>query len=231
MYDPKIIIALDYTDLTAARNLVSQLSPKHCRLKVGKQMFVAYGPGFVEELQQLGFEVFLDLKFHDIPSTVAKACVSAAKLGVWMCNMHACGGQEMMLAAREAVDRLNLPKSPLLIAVTALTSMTEQTWHQAGYAHSLAQAVTEYAASANAAKLDGVVCSAHEAGVIQQTFGAQFLRVTPGIRCADDQTQDQSRVMTPQQALANGASYLVIGRAITQADNPAAKLEQLHYSL
>lgn len=228
MNDSKVIVALDYDDIDLARNFVSQVHPDLCRLKVGKQMFVQYGPAWIEELQKQGFDIFLDLKFHDIPSTVAKACVSAAKLGVWMCNMHACGGVAMMLAAREAVDRLNLARSPLLIGVTVLTSMQQYDFSHAGFTSSIETAVNSYATDVFNAGLDGVVCSALEANKLEQRFGERFLKVTPGIRFDQDNKDDQSRIMTPELALQQGANYLVMGRGITQASDPLRRLQVIN---
>ena len=212
----KIITALDFDDINKARHFVSKLTPDVCRLKVGMQMFTAFGPAWVEELQEKGFEIFLDLKFHDIPSTVAKACVSAAALGVWMCNIHVCGGTRMMQSAREALDHLD--KKPLLIGVTVLTSSDDP---------DAASQVLDYAIEAKQAGLDGVVCSAHEAAVLRTQLGPDFVLVTPGIRLKGDALDDQSRVMTPEAAIEAGSDYLVIGRSITQAENPLAVLKSI----
>ncbi len=225
-HDPKIIVALDYADAKSALSLVEQLDPTLCRLKVGKELFTAAGPQFVESLTRSNFGVFLDLKFHDIPNTVAKACTAASNLGVWMLNVHASGGLEMMQAARQAVN--NTASKPILIAVTVLTSMNQQTLNQIGVQTDLATHVLNLAKLTQQAELDGVVCSALEAPVLRAQLGSDFCLVTPGIRPADASQDDQSRVVTPKNALDMGASYLVIGRPITQASNPLKALELIH---
>jgi len=224
--DPKIIVALDYADAASALKLVNQLNPALCRLKVGKELFTAVGPQFVEELTRANFGVFLDLKFHDIPNTVAKACSAASNLGVWMLNVHASGGLEMMQAARQAVN--NSDTKPLLIAVTVLTSMNQASLNQVGIQTDLATHVLNLAKLTQQAGLDGVVCSALEATTLRNQLGNDFCLVTPGIRPAHANQDDQSRVVTPADALKNGASYLVIGRPITQAANPLKALEAIH---
>ena len=224
--DPKIIVALDYADADSALKLVNQLDPALCRLKVGKELFTAAGPQFVEKLTRLNFGVFLDLKFHDIPNTVAKACSAASNLGVWMLNVHASGGLEMMQAAKQAVDSSGT--KPLLIAVTVLTSMNQETLNQIGIHTDLPTHVLNLAKLTQEAGLDGVVCSALEAQMLRSNLGSEFCLVTPGIRPANASKDDQSRIVTPADALALGASYLVIGRPITQADNPLAALEAIN---
>lgn len=225
-HDPKIIVALDYADATSALKLVSQLDPALCRLKVGKELFTAAGPQFVEKLAHSNFGVFLDLKFHDIPNTVAKACSAASNLGIWMLNVHASGGLEMMQAAKNAVD--STAAKPLLIAVTVLTSMNQQTLNQIGIHTDLATHVLNLAKLTQQAGLDGVVCSALEAQMLRSNMGNEFCLVTPGIRPANAKKDDQSRIVTPADALALGSSYLVIGRPITQAENPLAALEAIN---
>ncbi|PKO46242.1 MAG: orotidine-5'-phosphate decarboxylase [Betaproteobacteria bacterium HGW-Betaproteobacteria-22] len=225
MNDPKIIVALDYADATSANKLVSQLDPKLCRLKVGKELFTAAGPQFVEQLARSNFGVFLDLKFHDIPNTVAKACTAASNLGVWMLNVHASGGSEMMQAAKQAVDASS--SKPLLIAVTVLTSMNQHTLNQVGIHTNLAEHVLNLAKLTQLAGLDGVVCSALEAKTLRTELGSQFCLVTPGIRPENANKDDQSRIVTPSEALALGSSYLVIGRPITQAPDPAKVLDNI----
>lgn len=225
-HDPKIIVALDYADAASALKLVNQLDPALCRLKVGKELFTAAGPQFVEKLAHSNFGVFLDLKFHDIPNTVAKACSAASNLGVWMLNVHASGGLEMMQAAKQAVD--NSSTKPLLIAVTVLTSMNQATLTQIGIHTDLPTHVLNLAKLTQQAGLDGVVCSALEAQMLRSNLGSDFCLVTPGIRPANSSKDDQTRIVTPANALALGASYLVIGRPITQADNPLAALETIH---
>lgn len=227
MNDPRIIIALDFAEGVQALRLVERLDPTLCRLKVGKELFTAEGPRLVESLVNKGYGVFLDLKFHDIPNTTAKACAAAAKLGVWMLNVHASGGRAMMLAAREAIEQSSAPR-PLLIAVTVLTSMDEAALHEVGVGIPLQAQVLHLATLAHACQLDGVVCSAQEASMLRQQIGQDFHLVTPGIRPASAGKDDQSRVVTPANALRQGSSYLVIGRPITQAVDPLAALHAIH---
>lgn len=221
-----VIVALDYEKQADALNLVSQLDPRLCRLKVGKEMFTHFGPQFVKELQQRQFDVFLDLKFHDIPNTVAKAVKAAADLGVWMVNVHACGGTRMMTAAKDILVDFGADK-PKLIAVTVLTSMEQADLLELGITLSPAEQVVKLATLAAKAGLDGVVCSAHEATLLKQTLGNAFQLVTPGIRPADSKADDQRRIMTPQQAKQAGVDYMVIGRPITKADDPLAALQSI----
>lgn len=223
--DPRIIVALDYADAAAALRLVDRLSPQLCRLKIGKELFTATGPQLVETLVDKGYDVFLDLKFHDIPNTVAKACEAAARLGVWMLNVHASGGLAMMQAARDGVARSG--KTPLLIAVTVLTSMDQAALKQIGIAAMVEQHVLHLAGLAQQAGLDGVVCSAREAATLNASLGADFCLVTPGIRPTSASADDQSRVVTPADAIRLGAHYLVIGRPVTAAENPLAALEAI----
>ncbi|WP_375055015.1 orotidine-5'-phosphate decarboxylase [Zobellella sp. DQSA1] len=229
-HDPKILIALDFADQQQARELVAKLDPADCRLKVGKEMFTLFGPEFVRSLVNAGFDVFLDLKFHDIPNTVAKAVAAAAELGVWMVNVHASGGPRMMEAAKEALKPYG-DKAPLLIAVTVLTSMTGDELHQAGVLRSPAEQVLALARLSRDAGLDGVVCSAQEASLLKAELGPDFKLVTPGIRPSGSDAGDQRRIMTPEQAITAGSDYLVIGRPITQAADPAAVLTQINLSL
>ncbi len=225
MITSPIIVALDFPDVQTAVACAKNLDPQTVRLKVGKELFVASGPHVVEELQKLGFEIFLDLKFHDIPNTVAKACIEAAKLGVWMTNVHASGGGHMMC---HVVSELSLlPKRPLLTAVTVLTSMDEETLHTLGVQLSLDEQVSNLASLAHKSGIDGVVCSAREASRLRHQLGSEFLLVTPGIRLTDSSDDDQHRIMTPERALAAGSDYLVIGRPITQADNPQKTVEHI----
>jgi orotidine-5'-phosphate decarboxylase len=205
------------------------LSPKLCRLKVGKELFTSSGPALVEQLQSLGFDVFLDLKFHDIPNTVAGAVRSAGELGVWMVNVHTSGGSRMMAAAGEAVAAFSQP--PLLIGVTVLTSMTDADLLEMGYRESAQDRVLRLAGLAAESGLDGVVCSALEASAVRKALGAQFCLVTPGIRMAGDDGGDQRRVVAPSDAIAMGADYLVIGRSVTSAADPLAALERIHHQL
>ena len=221
-----VIVALDFEQQQQALNLVSQLDPSLCRLKVGKEMFTHFGPDFVKALQQRGFEVFLDLKFHDIPNTVAKAVAAAAELGVWMVNVHACGGSRMMQAAKEALLPFGA-QAPKLIAVTVLTSMEQADLTELGIMLTPAQQVQKLAALTAAAGLDGVVCSAQEATLLKQQFGQQFQLVTPGIRPANSAADDQRRVMTPKAAQLAGVDYMVIGRPITKAADPLGALKAI----
>lgn len=216
MPESRIIIALDYSNETDAWHLINKLEPQLCRLKVGKELFTIAGPRFVEKLVSTGYDVFLDLKFHDIPNTVAQACKAAAGLGVWMLNVHALGGRKMMLAARDAIQTT----STKLIAVTLLTSLDKEDLAEIGLPGQPADIVQRLAHLAYDCGMDGVVCSAQEAVQLRQTLGHSFCLVTPGIRPADAQSGDQKRITTPAQAIINGAHYLVIGRPITQAQDP-----------
>lgn len=221
-----VVVALDFEQQAAALNLVSQLDPSLCRLKVGKEMFTHFGPQFVTQLQQRGFDVFLDLKFHDIPNTVAKAVKAAADLGVWMVNVHASGGSRMMSAARESLVSYGTDK-PLLIAVTVLTSMEQSDLSELGISLTPEQQVIKLAALTRQAGLDGVVCSAQEATQLKQLYGKDFYLVTPGIRPASSSADDQRRIMTPAQAITAGVDYMVIGRPVTQAAQPLDALNAI----
>jgi orotidine-5'-phosphate decarboxylase len=225
----RVIVPLDVPDMESALGLAARLDPKLCRVKVGKELFTAAGPEVVGRLHDRGFEVFLDLKFHDIPNTVAGACRAAARLGLWMVNVHASGGEAMMRAARAAIAEAERP--PLLIAVTVLTSLTEAQLHAIGFAGSVEENVVRLARLAQACGLDGVVCSAQEAQALRRALGPDFTLVTPGIRLTDSAVDDQSRVVTPREAARLGANYLVIGRPITQSPDPAATLESIRLSL
>ncbi len=225
----KIIVALDFADAASALALVEQLDPSLCRLKVGKELFTAAGPELVRALVASGFEVFLDLKFHDIPNTVAAACRAAAGLGVWMLNVHASGGRRMMAAAHEALA--GLPQRPLLIAVTVLTSMSAEDLGEVGVSGAPADQVLRLARLAQGCRLDGVVCSAQEAPMLRADLGSDFRLVTPGIRPAGADAGDQRRVMTPAEALQAGATDLVIGRPITAAADPLAALKQIQIEI
>ncbi|CAB0150066.1 Orotidine 5'-phosphate decarboxylase [Pseudidiomarina piscicola] len=224
-----VFVALDYSSAEQAWPLVNQLDPKQCGLKVGKELFTAAGPDFVRQLVAKDFKVFLDLKFHDIPNTVAKAVHAAAELGVWMVNVHASGGRRMLEAAKQALA--DYPQPPLLIAVTVLTSMEADDLTDIGIQRTPAEQVMHLAALTQQAGLDGVVCSAQEAAVIQQQCGKEFVLVTPGIRPEGAAQGDQRRVMTPAAAAQQGIQVLVIGRPITQAADPAAALAAIQASL
>jgi orotidine-5'-phosphate decarboxylase len=224
-----IIVALDFADEASALALVERLDPGLCRLKVGKEMFTRLGPAFVERLMKRGFDVFLDLKFHDIPNTVARACAAAAGLGVWMLNVHASGGRRMMEAAREALD--GFAQRPLLIGVTILTSLSAEELSEIGFTGSPEENVRRLAALAQQSGLDGVVCSPRDAAALRSERGDDFLLVTPGVRPAGADIGDQRRVMTPADAMRAGASYLVIGRPITAAADPLAALMEISSQL
>jgi orotidine-5'-phosphate decarboxylase len=225
MSDPRVIVALDFPDAGKALAFAARLEPGTCRLKVGKELFTAAGPGLIEQLRRAGFEIFLDLKYHDIPNTVAAACAAAAELGVWMINVHALGGRAMMAAAGDALARR--ASRPRLVAVTLLTSMGGPEMRDIGLAGTPREAVSRLARLAQSCGLDGVVCSAQEACDLRQACGPAFLLVTPGIRPAGSEADDQRRVATPVQALADGADYLVIGRPITHAPDPLAALRAI----
>lgn len=222
MSDPKIIVALDFPGAAQAMAMAHRLSPELCRLKVGKELFTATGPSLLEKLMKSGFEIFLDLKFHDIPNTTAQACKAAASLGVWMVNVHALGGRKMLEAAQIAIS--NSARPPKLIAVTLLTSMEQEDISDLGIDATPEVMVLRLAKLAQDCGLDGVVCSALETALLRQRCGDKFCLVTPGIRPTDASLDDQSRVMTPEAALRSGSSYLVIGRPITRAVDPLQAL-------
>ncbi|WP_410015200.1 orotidine-5'-phosphate decarboxylase [Sodalis sp. RH24] len=221
-----VIVALDYADRGQALSFADQVSPRECRLKIGKEMFTRFGPELVRELRRRGFDVFLDLKFHDIPNTVAKAVAAAAELGVWMVNVHACGGERMMSAAKEALAPYG-DQAPLLIAVTVLTSMADADLAGLGIPYTAADYAGRLAELTQRCHLDGVVCSAMEAAAFKARFGRDFRLVTPGIRPQGSDASDQRRIMTPLQARRAGVDYMVIGRPITQAADPAAALQAI----
>lgn len=224
-----IIVALDVNNQCDALSLADQMDPKLCRLKVGKELFTRVGPRIIQELHQRQFEVFLDLKFHDIPNTTAQAVLAAADLGVWMVNVHASGGREMM---ETTVARLKQGHySTHLIAVTVLTSMSDADLGELGIQANAAEQVVRLATLAKSCGVDGVVCSAQEAKMLKTQLGLDFLLVTPGIRPAHSTTDDQKRIVTPQQARQDGVDYMVIGRPITQADSPQQKLVEIYQSI
>jgi orotidine-5'-phosphate decarboxylase len=230
MSSKPIIVALDYDNANDALSVATRLDPQICRVKVGKELHTAAGPQIVEDLMARGFDVFLDLKFHDIPNTVASACKVAASQGVWMVNVHACGGKKMLDAARNAIDS-GSGKKPLLIGVTVLTSLSQSDLPEIGLALNLPAAVLRYAELTKDARLDGVVCSALEATWLRDHFGKSFKLVTPGIRLADDAKGDQTRVVTPVDAIKMGSDYLVIGRSITASIDPIATLHKINDDL
>ncbi|WP_338115940.1 orotidine-5'-phosphate decarboxylase [Thiocystis violacea] len=225
----RIIVALDYSDETPALALIERLDPSRCRLKVGKELFTRLGPAFVARLQRQGFEIFLDLKFHDIPNTVAAACAAAADLGVWMVNVHVSGGARMMEAARERLNGFDRP--PLLIGVTVLTSLDRDDLASIGCPGAPHERVLALARLGQGAGLDGVVCSPLEAADVRAALGSGFRLVTPGVRPLGTEAGDQKRIMTPPEAMAAGADYLVIGRPITLAPDPLAALVEIERSL
>lgn len=225
----KLIIALDFPNKELALNFIKQLSPADCKLKVGFELFVCAGPDFVRYLVDLGFDVFLDLKFHDIPNTVASACKSAAALGVWMMNVHASGSDKMMQTAKEALIESN--SNAKLIAVTVLTSMDQAQLNKANIHETPKDQVKHLAKLTQSSGLDGVVCSAQEAEILRKEFNQDFLLVTPGIRPTGAAVGDQHRIMTPEAAKLVGVSYIVVGRPITQADKPLTVIEQINLDM
>ena len=223
MSDPKVIVALDYDDEKSALDFVSRVNPDICKLKVGNELFTTAGPSLVSKLCDKGFKVFLDLKYHDIPNTVARACEAAAKLGVWMVNVHAMGGEKMMTKAAEALREFGSDR-PTLIAVTVLTSMDASQLSGVGIQDTVENEVTRLAVLARNSGMDGVVSSAREAGLIRSSIPGDFCIVTPGIRPGWAETNDQVRIVTPGDALKGGSDYLVIGRPITRSRNPSEAL-------
>jgi orotidine-5'-phosphate decarboxylase len=234
MPDPRIIVALDFADPASAIALVDRLDPAACALKVGKELFVMAGPEPVRLMIERGFKVFLDLKFHDIPHTVAQACAAATRLGVWMLDVHAAGGRAMLTAARESVTRAageRKSTAPLLIGVTVLTSLRAEDLEEIGIDAEPEAAALRLARLCAACGLDGVVCAAVEAPALRHALGPRFKLVTPGIRPAGSDADDQARIVTPEAAVANGADFLVIGRPITQARDPLAALARINAAL
>ena len=229
MSSSPIIVALDFPNEKEALELVAQLEPGRCRLKVGKELFTRSGPELVKNLVKQNFDVFLDLKFHDIPNTVARACQAGADLGVWMINVHAMGGRKMLEAAREALPAND--NNPKLIAVTVLTSMGAEDLNEIGLTNSPAEQVKHLATLTNNCGLDGVVCSPQEISLLREDLDTSFELVTPGIRPQWSVTGDQKRIMTPAQAMQAGSNYLVIGRPITQAEEPMQALEKIEKEL
>lgn len=222
MGNPKVIVALDYNSLSAANEFVQSVSPELCKLKVGKELFTLSGPVFVADLVRRGFDVFLDLKFHDIPNTVSNAVKVAADLGVWMVDIHALGGRRMMEGAKLAIDQVG--SDMLIIAVTVLTSFDNNDMSELGFACTPAQQVQRLAALAKDSGMNGVVSSAKEAEQLRSNLGKDFILVTPGIRLKSAAEDDQRRVVTPSEAINKGSSYLVIGRPITQSEDPVKTL-------
>ena len=225
MADQRIVVALDVSTATELRELVKQIPNTHCRVKIGKELFTSIGPLAIEICHDAGLEVFLDLKFHDIPNTCAKAVRAAARWGVWMTNVHCSGGTDMMRAAREILE--GEAHRPLLIGVTVLTSMSGSGLQELGVSRDLESQVDHLAGLANASGLDGVVCSAQETQRLRQSLGADFCLVTPGIRPSWAAADDQTRIVTPKDAVANGSDYLVIGRPITASDHPETAIARI----
>ncbi len=228
--DPKVIVALDFSQTKDALRFIESVSPELCRLKVGKELFTTAGPQLVEQLVKKEFDVFLDLKFHDIPNTVNKAISASCNMGVWMVNVHALGGREMMSAARQAVSDSDVHK-PLLIAVSILTSTNQSGLNELGIDKTVKQAVIDLTQMSLDCGMDGMVCSAQEVSELRQEFSDKPIFVTPGIRPEGSAKNDQKRIMTPMQAMEAGSSYLVIGRPITQHKNPADILADINKSL
>jgi orotidine-5'-phosphate decarboxylase len=225
MADQRIVVALDVSTATELRELVKQIPNTHCRVKIGKELFTSIGPLAIEICHDAGLEVFLDLKFHDIPNTCAKAVRAAARWGVWMTNVHCSGGSDMMRAAREILE--GEAHRPLLIGVTVLTSMSGSDLQELGVSRDLESQVDHLAGLANASGLDGVVCSAQETQRLRQSLGTDFCLVTPGIRPRWAAADDQNRIVTPKDAVANGSDYLVIGRPITASDHPETAITRI----
>ena len=229
MNESRIVVALDFSSKQQVLDFTNQLEPAMCKLKVGKELFTLAGPDLVRPLVDKGFDVFLDLKFHDIPNTVARACKVAAELGVWMVNVHALGGRNMLIAAREAIE--SSQHRPLLIAVTILTSMGQEDLQEIGLTGNPEKNVLRLAGLTREAGLDGVVCSSREVAQLRDTQGDAFTLVTPGIRPQGSETGDQKRVMTPVDAIKAGSNFLVIGRPITQSADPVATLQSINTEL
>jgi orotidine-5'-phosphate decarboxylase len=230
MNNAKVVVALDFDKKCDALSFVDKVLPHDCRLKVGKEMFTHFGPDFVKQLTSKGFDVFLDLKFHDIPNTVAKAVTAAADMGVWMINVHASGGSDMMIKAQAALQQFGV-QAPLLTAVTVLTSMSINDLQDIGINRTPEEQVIHLATLTKKCGLDGVVCSAWEAERLKELLGQSFKLITPGIRPIGSNSDDQKRIMTPKQAIAVGVDYLVIGRPITKSTNPQAVLEEINLSI
>ncbi len=220
-----IIVALDFPELKMAIDFSKKLDPRLCKVKVGKELFTNSGPAVVDQLQNLGFDIFLDLKFHDIPRTVYGAVKQAASMGVWMVDVHASGGGQMLASAKEAI--LNFDKPPILVAVTVLTSMEQNDLSGIGIDTPIVEQVCKLAQLSKGEGLDGVVCSAQEAAELRTTLGEDFILVSPGIRSSNHSMDDQRRVVTPSKAILAGVNYLVLGRSIIRSANPSFELEAI----
>lgn len=221
-----LIVAADFANTKAAWNFIDRIDPSQCGIKIGKELFTHGGPEFIKRLSLKGFSIFLDLKFHDIPNTVARAVSVAADLGVWMIDVHASGGSRMMQAAKEALVSFG-QQAPLIVAVTVLTSMEETDLREIGLSVTPLEQAMRLARMAKNCGLDGVVCSGNEVQRFRMRLGSEFKLITPGIRPIGFAADDQKRIMTPQRALAAGADYLVIGRPITTAADPAGLLNAM----
>ena len=227
-FDPKVVVACDFNQLSDLHNFVDKVSPELCKLKIGKEMFTYFGPQAVKPLVDKGFDVFLDLKFHDIPNTVSRAIKASCNLGVWMVNVHASGGKQMLLAAREAVDSSS--NKPILIAVTILTSYDNSSYQELGFKNNLLDQIAYLTTLSENSGMDGIVCSANDIRSIKPLVKEKFQFVTPGIRLANSD-DDQKRVTTPEDAIIQGSNYLVIGRPITSSEEPAALIEKINQKI
>jgi orotidine-5'-phosphate decarboxylase len=225
MNDSKVIVALDFSSLNETETFLKKIKGQNCRVKVGKELFTNEGPKVIKLIQQFGFEIFLDLKFHDIPNTVSRAIKVSCNLGVWMVNVHALGGKQMMLAAREAVESSS--HKPLLIAVTILTSFDNSSYQELGFKNELQKQIAYLTTMSEKSGMDGIVCSANDVPSIKPLVKEKFQFITPGIRVANS-NDDQKRVTTPENAISNGSNYLVIGRPVTLSDDPANTIEKIN---
>ncbi|MDG2252281.1 MAG: orotidine-5'-phosphate decarboxylase [Methylophilaceae bacterium] len=222
---PKLFVAYDFSNPSKAKEFSKKINPEQCGIKVGKELFTSGGPAIVEWLQSKGFKVFLDLKFHDIPTTVKRACYVASELGVWMLNVHAMGGNDMLSAAKEGVDQSN--QNPYLIGVTVLTSMNNDNLNEIGINHSMNKQILKLALNVSTHKLDGIVCGASDIKGIKPSLPKDFIYVTPGIRLLSNANNDQKRIISPEDAIKAGSSILVVGRPITESKNPALTAEEI----
>ncbi|UNB92277.1 MAG: orotidine-5'-phosphate decarboxylase [gamma proteobacterium endosymbiont of Trioza apicalis] len=221
-----IIVALDYSNINKAINFIKKISPNECKIKIGKEIFISYGPYIIKKIKKMGFDIFLDLKFHDIPSTVAKAVNAAAKLGVWMINIHALGGIKMMIAAKKELKKFKKNK-PLLVAVTTLTSMNNKNLNELGINNNIKNYTIKLAKLAQKCGLDGVICSPKEIKQLRYSCGKNFILITPGIRPLNSKIYDQKRILTPLKAQQLNVNYMVIGRPITKSINPSKTLKNI----
>ena len=228
MNNSKIIVALDFGSLSETEDFLKKVKGQNCRVKVGKELFTNEGPNVIKLIQQYGFEIFLDLKFHDIPNTVSRAIKASCNLGVWMVNVHASGGKQMLLAAREAVDSSS--NKPILIAVTILTSYDNSSYQELGFKNNLLDQIAYLTTLSENSGMDGIVCSANDIPSIKPLVKEKFQFITPGVRLANS-NDDQKRVTTPEDAIKQGSNYLVIGRPITSSEDPAALIEKINQKI